>query len=143
MSDNENNDMDDDGSVNESVHENDEDFNTAPPPQEEGNVVEMNKEETILKKNNHGGVAPKPKARPKNERTTSKFLTKYEKARVLGTRALQISSGAPITVDISGTGETDPLKIAAQELKKGTLPLIVRRYLPDNTYEDWSLQELR
>lgn len=141
MSDAEHNDMDDGGSVNNSIHEEEDDFNNNNTSQEE-NIVEVNKEET-LKKNNHGSAPPKPKARPKNERTTSKFLTKYEKARVLGTRALQISSGAPITVDVSGTSETDPLKIAARELKKGTLPLIVRRYLPDNTYEDWSLQELR
>jgi len=37
-------------------------------------------------------------------------MTKYERARVLGTRALQISMGAPVMVEL--VGETDPLMIA-------------------------------
>jgi DNA-directed RNA polymerase I, II, and III subunit RPABC2 len=71
---------------------------------------------------------------------TTRYLTKYERARVLGTRALQISMNAPVMVDI-GT-ETDPLKIAQKELQDRKIPMIIRRYLPDNSYEDWSLDEL-
>lgn len=37
---------------------------------------------------------------------------------------------------------TDPLKIAMLELKAGKIPIIVRRYLPDGTYEDWAASEL-
>jgi len=37
---------------------------------------------------------------PQKERITPTFLTKYEKARVIGTRALQISKNAPIMIDI-------------------------------------------
>ena len=37
-------------------------------------------------------------------------MTKYERARILGTRALQIAMGAPVMVEIEG--ETDPLEIA-------------------------------
>ena len=51
---------------------------------------------------------------PIEERVTTKYLTKYERARVLGTRALQISMNAPVMVDLDG--ETDPLKIAMKEL---------------------------
>ena len=76
----------------------------------------------------------------KSSRTTTKYMTKYERARVLGTRALQISMNAPVMVDIEG--ETDPLKIAAKELRERKIPMIIRRYLPDNSYEDWSLDEL-
>ena len=47
---------------------------------------------------------------------------------------------APVTVDIAG--ETDPLKIAQKELRERKIPMIIRRYLPDNSYEDWSLDEL-
>lgn len=39
-------------------------------------------------------------------------------------------------------GETDPLQIAMKELKERKIPIIIRRYLPDNSYEDWSIQEL-
>lgn len=42
-------------------------------------------------------------------------MTKYERARVLGTRALQIAMGAPVMVEIEG--ESDPLEIARKELK--------------------------
>mmetsp|Transcript_11119 Transcript_11119/g.33830 ORF Transcript_11119/g.33830 Transcript_11119/m.33830 type:complete len:136 (-) Transcript_11119:725-1132(-) len=77
---------------------------------------------------------------PNTNRTTSKYMTKYEKARVLGTRALQISMNAPVMVNIEG--ETDALKIAHKELREGKIPMIIRRYLPDNSYEDWPIDQL-
>ncbi|KAI9849630.1 MAG: DNA-directed RNA polymerases I II and III subunit RPABC2 [Sclerophora amabilis] len=75
-----------------------------------------------------------------DERTTTPYMTKYERARVLGTRALQISMNAPVLVDLEG--ETDPLQIALKELSQKKIPLIVRRYLPDGWYEDWTCEEL-
>ena len=75
-----------------------------------------------------------------SERITSKYMTKYERARVLGTRALQISLNAPVMVEIAG--ETDPLKIAQKELRERKIPIIVRRFLPDGSFEDWSINEL-
>ena len=75
-----------------------------------------------------------------SQRITTPFMTKYERARVLGTRALQISMGAPVMVDLDG--ETDPLKIATMELNDKKIPMIVRRYLPDGSHEDWKIQEL-
>ena len=64
----------------------------------------------------------------------TEFLTKYERARVLGTRALQLSMNAISTVDT--TNMTDPLKIAEKELVEGKIPIIVRRRLPDGNYVD-------
>jgi DNA-directed RNA polymerase I, II, and III subunit RPABC2 len=75
------------------------------------------------------------------ERISTKFLTKYERARVLGARALQISKNAPLLVDIE-PGEWDPLKLAEKELVNRKIPFIIRRYLPDGSYEDWKLDEL-
>ena len=83
--------------------------------------------------------APRPNATG-NARITTKYMTKYEKARVLGTRALQISMNAPVMVNVEG--ETDPLKIAMMELRERKIPMIIRRYLPDNSYEDWNIDEL-
>jgi DNA-directed RNA polymerase I, II, and III subunit RPABC2 len=74
------------------------------------------------------------------ERITTRYLTKYERARVLGTRALQISMNAPVMVDLEG--ETDPLKIAQKELRERKIPIVIRRYLPDGSYEDWGIDEL-
>ena len=75
------------------------------------------------------------------ERITSNFLTKYERARILGTRALHLSKNAPPMV-VPQPGETDPYKLAERELASRKIPFIVRRYLPDHTYEDWKLSEL-
>ncbi|CAJ0968172.1 unnamed protein product [Ranitomeya imitator] len=149
------------------------------------------------------------------KRITTNYMTKYERARVLGTRALQIAMCAPVMVELEG--ETDPLLIAMKELnndivneivmcdsdsndqdgnqgkhrvtKRGPalsypmftlvtdivgrwravcvtalqrpnsnaavirivvgiaaaarkIPIIIRRYLPDGSYEDWGVDEL-
>lgn len=86
------------------------------------------------------GKRPRPHAVKKEDRITTPYMTKYERARILGTRALQIAMNAPVLVDIEG--ETDPLQIAQKELSEKKIPLIVRRYLPDNSYEDWAVDEL-
>ncbi|EDW81047.1 DNA-directed RNA polymerases I, II, and III subunit RPABC2 [Drosophila tropicalis] len=86
-----------------------------------------------------GGTAPGGGV-PKSKRITTKYMTKYERARVLGTRALQIAMCAPIMVELDG--ETDPLQIAMKELKQKKIPIIIRRFLPDHSYEDWSIDEL-
>ncbi|XP_022891055.1 DNA-directed RNA polymerases II, IV and V subunit 6A-like [Olea europaea var. sylvestris] len=65
-------------------------------------------------------------------RKTSKYMTKYERARILGTRALQISMNAPVMVELEG--ETDPLEIAMKELRERKIPFTIRRYLPDGRY---------
>jgi len=67
-------------------------------------------------------------------------MTKYERARVLGTRALQISMCAPVMVELEG--ETDPLVIAMKELKARKIPIIIRRFLPDGSWEDWRIEDL-
>lgn len=77
---------------------------------------------------------------PDEERITSRFMTKYERARILGSRALQISKNAPLMVDPGE--ESDPYKLAEMELDKRKVPFIVRRYLPDGSYEDWKVSEL-
>lgn len=73
-------------------------------------------------------------------RKTTKYMTKYERARVLGTRALQISMNAPVMVNLEG--ETDPLEIAMKELRERKIPFTIRRFLPDGSYEDWGVDEL-
>lgn len=50
------------------------------------------------------------------------------------------SMNAPVLVDLEG--ETDPLQIAIKELREKKIPLVVRRYLPDGWYEDWTVTEL-
>ncbi|AKH97939.1 DNA-directed RNA polymerase subunit K [Halanaeroarchaeum sulfurireducens] len=49
---------------------------------------------------------------------------RYEKARIIGARALQVSYGAPVLID---TNQTEPILIAAEEYDEGVLPFTVRR----------------
>jgi DNA-directed RNA polymerase subunit K len=53
-----------------------------------------------------------------------KTLNKFERSRVIGARALQISMGAPILV--KHKNEYNPIKIAKKELEKKILPITVR-----------------
>ncbi|KAH0812841.1 hypothetical protein GEV33_009940 [Tenebrio molitor] len=78
----------------------------------------------------------------KRETTSTSYRTDRPEAaaRVLGTRALQIAMCAPVMVELDG--ETDPLQIAMKELKQRKIPIIIRRYLPDHSYEDWGIDEL-
>ncbi|CAF0954894.1 unnamed protein product [Brachionus calyciflorus] len=76
----------------------------------------------------------------REKRITTPYMTKYERARVLGTRALQISMCAPIMVELEH--ETDPLEIAKKELKEKKIPFIIQRQLPDGSCELWPVQEL-
>lgn len=76
----------------------------------------------------------------RTQRMTTRYLTKYERARILGTRALQLSLNAPPMVELEG--ESDPLAIAGKELRERKIPLIIRRFLPDGSFEDWALDEL-
>jgi len=98
---------------------------------------DIGRDRSLGPETDNGGVRPNATG---NARVTTRYMTKYERARVLGTRALQISMNAPVMVDIAG--ETDPLKIAMKELRERKIPMIIRRYLPDNSYEDWNIDEL-
>ncbi|MFB6100555.1 MAG: DNA-directed RNA polymerase subunit K [Candidatus Nanohalobium sp.] len=51
--------------------------------------------------------------------------TRYEKARILGARSLQLAMGAPAFVDVEG--DEQPMQIAEREMEQGTLPLTVRK----------------
>jgi DNA-directed RNA polymerase I, II, and III subunit RPABC2 len=93
----------------------------------------------VLNEDDIGGGQSGMRTDP-SKRTTTPYMTKYERARVLGTRALQIAMCAPLMVEPDG--ETDPLQIAMRELKEKKIPMIIRRYLPDGSFEDWSIEEL-
>ncbi len=82
-----------------------------------------------------------------------KFLTRFEYARILGARALQISMGAPILVETIENNpkesttkaekeQGDPLLISEREIKQRLLPILIRRTLPDGKYQDIPLSYL-
>ncbi len=53
----------------------------------------------------------------------AKKLTRFERARIIGARALQLSMGAVPQIDISKADSIDPIDIAILELKKNKMPL--------------------
>ena len=68
-------------------------------------------------------------------------LTRFERARIVGARALQVTLGAPLLVPLP-SGMNDPIDIAIEELKEGVLPMTVRRTLPEGTFQDIPLIDL-
>jgi DNA-directed RNA polymerase subunit K len=52
--------------------------------------------------------------------------TRFEKARIIGARALQVSLGAPVLLDIP-EGMIDPIDIALLEFDRGVIPITVKR----------------
>ena len=51
-------------------------------------------------------------------------FTRYERARIIGARALQIAMGAPVLIDVD---KKEPIDIALMELEKGVIPITVKR----------------
>jgi len=52
--------------------------------------------------------------------------TRFERARIIGARALQISMGAPVLLDLPAD-IIDPIEIAMKEFEKGAIPITVKR----------------
>ena len=76
----------------------------------------------------------------KNHKTIP-ILTKYEKTRILGQRAKQINNGSKSYINIS-ENIIDGYLIAEMELKEKKLPFIIRRPLPNQTFEYWKIKDL-
>ncbi|KAL4726312.1 subunit common to RNA polymerases I, II, and III [Fusarium chlamydosporum] len=102
-----------------------------PEPAEEGDQQQEGPDDNVVVSGDPSAAANalkggdkllKDKKIPESERTTTPYMTKYERARILGTRALQISMNAPVLVDLEG--ETDPLQIAIKEMREKKIPLI-------------------
>jgi DNA-directed RNA polymerases I, II, and III subunit RPABC2 len=62
-------------------------------------------------------------------------LTRFEKARIMGARALQLSLGAPPFITIPKTARIS-LDIAMEELEQRVIPITIRRVLPNGDYQN-------
>lgn len=56
-------------------------------------------------------------------------FTRYERARIIGARALQIAMGAPVLIDVD---RKEPIDIAIMELEMGVIPITVKRTINEN-----------
>ncbi len=72
---------------------------------------------------------------------TIPWLTKYERARVLGLRAKQLNNGADAFIEVP-PGMINGNKIAMEELNQKKVPFIIRRPIPNGGTEYWRLEDL-
>lgn len=105
----------------------------------ENNTTDINSTEInyVSEETNTNSLTP----RIDNDRITGYIpLTKYEKTRILGSREKQLSLGSKPMIKLSE--EKSYKQITEKELEMKMTPMIIRRYLPDNTYEDWKISDL-
>ncbi len=74
-----------------------------------------------------------------NKKSTNR-LSKFEKARIIGLRAQQISLGSPPMIPI--TGQMDHIQIANMELEQRKIPMKIQRKLPSGEIEEFMLEEM-
>jgi len=67
-------------------------------------------------------------------------LTRFEKARIMGSRALQLSLGAPPFIDFAKNISTS-LEIAMEELHQKVIPIVIRRTLPNGDYQNIAIEQ--
>lgn len=97
------------------------------------NYDEISKLTVVVRDSNNIIIDPLHKTIP--------FLTKYEKARILGQRAKQIETGARPFVNVP-ENVIDSYVIAELELQQKRIPFIVRRPIPGGACEYWNLKDL-
>ena len=67
-------------------------------------------------------------------------LTRFERARIMGARALQLSLGAPVFIEIPKNATTS-LEIAMEELKQRMIPIVIKRTLPNGDYQHIAIDQ--
>lgn len=80
-------------------------------------------------------------ARPPRIEIGPPKLTRFERARIIGARALQLALGAPPFVQVKPEIK-DPISLALSELESKALPISIRRTLPGGSYQDIPIEWL-
>jgi DNA-directed RNA polymerase I, II, and III subunit RPABC2 len=70
------------------------------------------------------------------------WLTRFERARITGARALQLSLGAPTLIK-QPEGASTSIALAMAEVEKKALPISIRRVLPNGVYQDIPIDWMR
>lgn len=68
-------------------------------------------------------------------------LTRFERARIVGARSLQLAMGAPSFIPIEGAYK-GPIQTAMLELEEDALPISIRRSLPNGITQDIPIKAL-
>lgn len=98
-------------------------------------------QETIIQKLPLQSIPPGSGESPDMNHKSQPFLTQYEKTSILGFRTNQLSQGALPFVSVP-KHIRNPLDIAKMELEQRRLPFILKRPMPDGSFEYWRLCDL-
>ena len=142
---NQNNSSEADGSLDKAVemykkiHGNEEILEGSKEQKEIDRAIEvMKKRQIITESVDHEPVEIKDST---NQWATGQTtLTRFEKARIMGSRALQLSLGAPPFIDFSKNISTS-LEIAMEELQQKVIPIVIRRTLPNGDYQNIAIEQ--
>jgi len=149
MADDEFDDAGSDAGVDEQVDDTEFDFGTVEIPGIKPELKKLYAQhpelivdylETVLNKIPLKVVQPTD-TKPDENHKTYPFLTIYERTKIIGLRANQLSQGARPFIVVPPE-ITDVKDIARLELAQKRLPYIIKRPLPNGTYEFWRLQDL-
>ncbi|MEM1994609.1 MAG: DNA-directed RNA polymerase subunit K [Nitrososphaerales archaeon] len=94
----------------------------------------------VATKSKSGGIK-EPKPKKEKILIGPPRLTRFEKARIIGARALQLALGAPPFIPLDPSVK-DPMTLARMELEAKALPISIRRELPDGEYQDIPITDL-
>ena len=97
--------------------------------------------ETVIQKLSLKSTPPFSQDELDKNHRSQPFLTQFEKTRILGFRTNQIAQGARPLIAVPEYVRS-PLEIARLELEQRRLPFIVKRPMPDGTFEYWRLSDL-
>ena len=142
-----NNSSEADGSLDKAVemykkiHGNEEMLEDSKEQKEIDRAIEvMKKRQIITESVDHEPVEIKDST---NQWATGQTtLTRFEKARIMGSRALQLSLGAPPFIDFSKNISTS-LEIAMEELRQKVIPIVIRRTLPNGDYQNITIDQFQ
>ena len=80
----------------------------------------------------------------KSTRKSRPLMTKFERAKILSVRAQQIEAGMPVLIDPNKIplNMVDTYEIAKLEFTQKAIPLMIKRHLPNGSFELWRLDDL-
>jgi DNA-directed RNA polymerases I, II, and III subunit RPABC2 len=99
------------------------------------NVPEGHESEYVNVEDTYSNIATK-------EKFTRPYITSTEKAKMIGIRSEQLARGSQPNIEVPNN-VTSVIKIAELEFYAKKIPFLIRRKLPDGTYEDWALKDFK
>lgn len=125
---------DDNEFTNDFIEDNDEEEDITDTNIEDDNIISENSIKLLTYKNLLENIQTVPKK-------TYPILTKFERARIIGVRLQQLAYGSKPRIDIKNLRSLN--EIVQEELIQRKIPFIIKRPLPNGTFEYWKLEEFK